>query len=81
MIVKITTRRQVTRLAHVPDAMGVGQATGCNSYQAPTDTFSGPGASTTRAWELYGRRFRGAIRPSTSAHSVISPTTQLYETD
>ena len=52
-----------------------------NLYQAPTDTFSGPGASTTRAWELYGRRFRGAIRPSTSGHSVRSPTTQLYETD
>ena len=26
-------------------------------------------------------RFRGAIRPSTSAHSVIIPTIQLYETD
>ena len=81
MIVKITTRRQVTLLAHVPDAMGVGQATGCNSYQVPTDTFSGPGTSTTRAWARCGRRFRGAIRPSTSGHSVRSPTTQLYETD
>ena len=57
------------------------QATSYNSYRAPTDTFSGRGASTTRASELYGRRFRGAIRPSTSGHSVRSPTTQLYETD
>ena len=81
MIVKITAKRQVTLPAHVLDEMAVAQATGFNSYQAPTDTFSVPGASTTRAWELYGRRFRGAIRPSTSAHSATSPMTQLCGTD
>ena len=81
IFVKITAKRQVTLPAHVLDEMAVAQATGFNSYQASRDTFSGSGALTSRAWELYGRRFRGAIRPSTSAHSVIIPTIQIYETD
>ena len=74
MFVKVTAKHQPTSSKTWTQA----QATSCNSYQAPTDTFSGPGASTTRAWELFGGRFRGAIRPSTSAHSVRSPTTQIY---
>ena len=79
MLVKITAKHQITLPAHVFDAMDVGAGDSYNSYQAPTDTFSGPGASTTRPWELYGRRFRGAIRPSTSGHSASSPMTQLSE--
>ena len=80
MLVKVTAKHQVTLPAHVLEDDGRRRRRpGSNSYQAPTDTFSGPGASTTRASELYGRRFRGAIRPSTSGHSVSSPITQLSE--
>ena len=69
MIVKITSKRQVTLPAHVLDAMGVGPGDRrCNSYQVPTDTFSGPGALTTRAWALSGEDSAG---PSALRHPHI----------
>ena len=81
MLVKITAKRQITLPAHVLEDMDVGAGDQLQLIPGPDGYLLRPGASTTRAWELYGRRFRGAIRPSTSAHSVIIPTIQLYETD
>ena len=81
MIVKITSKRQVTLPAHVLDAMGVGQGDRLQLLEHPDGFLLRPGTSTTRAWEPCGRRFRGAIRPSTSAHSATSPMTQLCGTD
>ena len=81
MLLRITAKRQITIPLHVLDQMGVAQATGCNSYQAPPATSSVHGASTTRAYARCRGRFRTSIHRFTSTHSATGPTTWSCETD
>ena len=81
MIIKITTKRQVTLSAHVLDAMGVGPGATLELIESPDGYLLRQDASTTRAWAVCGSRFRSDIRRSTSGHSVASRTTQPYGID
>ena len=49
MIVKVTSKRQVTLPAHVLDAMGVGAGDRLQLIPSPDGYLLGPGASTTLA--------------------------------
>ena len=81
MIVKITSKRQVTLPAHVLDTMGVGPGDTLQLIPSPDGFLLRPRRIDYSRWEPCGSRFRGAIRPSTSAHSATSPMTQLCGTD
>ena len=81
MIVKITSKRQVTLPTHALDAMGVGPGDTHELIESPDGYCCAQDVSTPRAWAACGTRFRTATRRLASAHSERSPMTQLYGID
>lgn len=81
MLLRITSKRQITLPAHVLDATGVGPGDNIELIETPDGYLLRRGASTARASELSAGGFQTATHRSTFSHSASSPMIRLCDSN